>query len=254
MAELSLRERLQPALLDRLHDEERLLTIYEITTSRAELTRLGIEARALAEIIAARGLTLTRQQEGADPIRLVFSAPVGRVGPAQLKSMVLRPPGAPEGVALQSFCTVEARNVLNEALEGAERRYVSPRRLREYVCRDLTWLLNCASLDDTVDFTRYPYVRSSVLNYGLRSLAGRSVAGVDVQKTALAIEEAIRHFEPRLQKVQVTPDTEREGDGHRLGFRIEAELWGQPAPVQLTLRTYISTESGDVNVVDSGGR
>ena len=42
MAQLSLRERLQPALLDRLIDDERLLTCYEFSFQRAELKRLGI--------------------------------------------------------------------------------------------------------------------------------------------------------------------------------------------------------------------
>jgi len=48
MAELSLRERLQPALLDRLIDEERLLTIYALSFERARLVRLGIRNVRLA--------------------------------------------------------------------------------------------------------------------------------------------------------------------------------------------------------------
>ena len=47
MAQLSLRERLQPALFDRLIDEERLLTCYEFTFRRAELRRLGLAEREL---------------------------------------------------------------------------------------------------------------------------------------------------------------------------------------------------------------
>jgi predicted component of type VI protein secretion system len=39
---------------------------------------------------------------------------------------------------------------------------------------------------------------------------------------------------------------------HVLAFRIEAQLWGQPAPLQLVLRTRIDVDSGSVNVADAG--
>src|SRR5262245_15411817 len=116
MAQLSLRERLQPALLDRLIDDERLLTCYEFSFQRAELKRLGIPERDLAGILSAHGL---RAAEGAPPsdanvLRLLFTAPGGRVSLAQLKAVILKPPGKPQGVALQSFCEITARNVVND--------------------------------------------------------------------------------------------------------------------------------------------
>jgi predicted component of type VI protein secretion system len=39
-----------------------------------------------------------------------------------------------------------------------------------------------------------------------------------------------------------------------LAFRIEAQLWGQPAPQHLVLRTSIDIDSGDVSIADSGVR
>jgi type VI secretion system lysozyme-like protein len=258
MAELSLRERLQPALLDRLVDDERLLTIYEFTFERGDLSRLRIPDRDIAEIIAAQGLTPAGREgspvaeNSPDVLRLRFSAPVGRMGLSPLKELLLKPPGAPQGVKLESFCDIEAHNVLNDNAESAERRYVNMRRLREHVCRDLAVLLNSTNLEASVDLGALPYVQRSVVNYGIPSLAGQSVSSMNLQKTARAIEDAIRTFEPRLVKVRVTPDTDREvGDEHEISFRIDAELWGQPAPQQLVLRTHINTESGDVRVSDS---
>ena len=63
---------------------------------------------------------------------------------------------------------------LNTQLESPDRRAMSMRRLREAVLRDLGWLLNACGIDDVVDLERYPEVRRSVLNFGLRSLAGRA--------------------------------------------------------------------------------
>src|SRR5690554_5876326 len=111
MAELSLRERLQPALLDRLIDDERLLVLFDVRARRSELKRLGIAERDLLDILLAQGLqnARTKPAEDDDPavLRLQLVVPHGRVGPAQLKSLVLKPPAAPQGVALQSFCAIE---------------------------------------------------------------------------------------------------------------------------------------------------
>src|SRR5262245_12703614 len=152
MAQLSLRERLQPALLDRLIDDERLLTAYEFSFQRAELKRLGIPERDLAGILSAHGLRVVEGDEKAVPsdaniLRLLFTAPAGRVSLVQLKALILKPPGKPQGVALQSFCEIAARNVVNDTAESGDLRAVTTRRLREYVRRDLDALLNCANMD-----------------------------------------------------------------------------------------------------------
>ncbi|MDB6087516.1 MAG: hypothetical protein JWN85_300 [Gammaproteobacteria bacterium] len=262
MAELSLRERLQPTLLDRLVDDERLLTLYELTVARAELRRLGLSESEFAAIVAAQHLrpaggdgTPKTTDTAGETACWRFVAPSGRVSLALLKALVLKPPGAPQGIALQSFCNVEARNILNDTAESADRRYVSMRRLRECVYRDLASLLNSLSLDVSVDLTRYPHVQRSVLNYGMPSLAGVSAAAVDPAKTAADIEEAIKRFEPRLTSVHVSAETGRApGDGHKLSFRIDAELWCQPVPQHLVLRTRIDTESGAVTLAEAGAK
>jgi len=260
MADLSLRERLQPSLLDRLADDERLLTLFELATRGAELRRLGIAERDFSQILTAQGLRAADPEHAgpkpgpqADTLCWSRFAPAGHVSLAQLKGLLLKPAGAPQGVMLQSFCTVEARNVLNESVETAERRLVSMRRLREYVCRDLAALLNAMSLETSDDLTRYPEVQSSVLNFGMPSLAGTAVVSVDPLETAALIEQAINRFEPRLRKVRVTPEPARDrADGHALSFKIDAELWGQPAAQHLILRTRIDTDSGNVSVTEAG--
>src|SRR5690348_16483292 len=145
MAQLSLRERLQPALFDRLLDDERLLTVYELSFRRAELRRLGIAERELAGILIAQGLRLAEDAGAAtdDILRLSFTAPAGKVSLSHLKALVLKPPGlakdtaARSGVALQALCEIAARNVVNDSAETGELKAVSMRKLREYVCRDL---------------------------------------------------------------------------------------------------------------------
>jgi type VI secretion system protein ImpF len=85
------------------------------------------------------------------------------------------------------------------------------------------------------------------------SLAGRSARAADPQQIAATIEAAVRRFEPRLSALRVTAEMGEEGnETHVLAFRIEAQLWGQPVPQQLVLRTSIDIDSGDVSLADSG--
>jgi type VI secretion system protein ImpF len=260
MAELSLRERLQPLLLDRLVDDERVLTIFEVSVERRVLRRLGLAPAALAELVttlmATGGLTrLAAEDDEALPhVLLRFSAPNGRVSVPNLKALVLKPPGAPEGVELQAIGEITARNEMNVAVESGEDRRFSMGRLRECVCRDLATLLSSTSLDTAYDLTALPEVQRSVLNYGMPSLAGRSVKSLDLRQIARIVEDTIRNFEPRLTHVRVTPDTERDADEQEFHLRIDAELWSQPALQRLVLRTRISTESGQATVTDAGGR
>ncbi len=294
MGQLSLRERLQPALFDRLIDNERLLTCYEFAFQHDELRRLGISERELVGILTAQGLRVADPDSlaagashaggaadiagaagggphvsgstggsgmggggdasgGLNTFRLRLFAAGGLVSVSHLKSLVLKPPGNPKGVALQSFATITARNVVNSTAESGELKSVSMRRLRDYVCRDLAALLNCANLDAVADLNNHQLVQSSVLNFGMPSLAGRAARSADPQEIATAIELAIRRFEPRLSELRVTPEMGEEGnETHVLTFRIEAQLWGQVTPQQLVLRTSVEVDSGRVSLADSG--
>jgi type VI secretion system protein ImpF len=256
--ELSLRERLQPALFDRLIDDERLLTLYEVSVARAELQRLGLTERELVAILEGQGMQSSPGSESwhdEPTIRLRLTAGAGRLAPSQVKSLKLKPPGAPQGIELQQFCEITTSTVPNAAPETPEQRSVAVRRLRDFVCRDLAALLNCGSLDASVDLSNFPYVQRSVLNYGMPSLAGRMARSVEPRRIAETIATAIANFEPRLSRVRVTPELGEDGtETHVLAFRIEALLFGQPNPQQLVLRTSIDIDTGDVSIVDPGTR
>lgn len=254
MAELSLKERLQPALFDRLIDDDRYVTTFQISTRTAKLQELKLSAEQLLGMLRAQGL----KHDGADSkptdvetIRWRFSAGSVAPSPAQLKAFVIKPPGAPQGIELQAFCTIESRTSLNDQVDPGAKHMISMRRLRECVQRDLSWLLNTGNLAVVQDLSRYPLVARSVLNYGMPSLAGRMVTSVDVSVTAKRLQEAITTYEPRLSRVQVTPEVTKDSDEMTLSFKIDAELWGQPVAQHLVLRTSIDVDTGDVRISDA---
>jgi type VI secretion system protein ImpF len=148
-------------------------------------------------------------------------------------------------------------NEPDRKLESREARVLSPSRLRDCVRRDLGWLLNTTHLQATQNLSAYPLIKQSVLNYGMPDLAGRTSSGVDKPLLEQTIRQAILDFEPRLvaETLQVKLFIDKRQANHNaMSFDIEAELWAQPLPLRLFLRTAIDLESGVVDVADLGGK
>ncbi|MDX1654658.1 MAG: type VI secretion system baseplate subunit TssE [Candidatus Competibacteraceae bacterium] len=137
--------------------------------------------------------------------------------------------------------------------ESREHWVISPRRLREYVLRDLVWLLNTTHLAATDDLDDYPQVAHSVLNYGLPDLAGRSVSNMDLGSLERMLRQVILEFEPRILrhslKIRVLL-SEQEMSHNAVSFEIRGELWAQPVPLELYLRTELDLDNGDMRVAD----
>src|SRR5215813_10966396 len=64
----------------------------------------------------------------------------------------------------------------DKKVEPREARVLSKRRLRESVLRDLTWLFNATQLEAVNPLAKAPYVRKSVLNFGLPELSGNTAS------------------------------------------------------------------------------
>jgi type VI secretion system protein ImpF len=139
--------------------------------------------------------------------------------------------------------------------ESRDKRVLSPARLRECVRRDLTWLFNTTSLSVVEEMASSPEVLASVVNYGMPDLAGRTASSVDVRALEQIICKVIWDFEPRLIKSSVTVRIyadESKMNNNAMLFDIEAELWAQPLPLRLFLRTEIDLANGGVSVSDLG--
>jgi type VI secretion system protein ImpF len=140
--------------------------------------------------------------------------------------------------------------------ESREKRVISANRLRECVTRDISWLLNTVNLCADEELLPYPEVASSVLNFGIPDLTGSASVGVDANLLQRGIRAALVAFEPRLtaNTLQVTVSTDSSRmDGQSLVFNIESEMWAQPIPLNLYLKTEVDLETGTFRVSESFG-
>ena len=138
-----------------------------------------------------------------------------------------------------------------KATEARENRAASLQKLRDNVLRDLNWLFNATQ--SSIDFEDDPVLVGSVINFGMPALAGRPASQYDMTELSRALREVILRFEPRIVAHTLKVSGERNrGDTHNvLGFRIEGQLWSQPIPLEIFMRTEIDLESGLTSVVES---
>jgi len=139
-------------------------------------------------------------------------------------------------------------------VESRDRRVLSTARLRESVKRDLGWLLNSGNLEATEDLTDYPLAARSTLNYGIPDLAGHTASSADLREMERALRQAIWDFEPRILRdsLVVRAGTISEDSSHNvIAFEIEGELWAEPVPLHLLVRTEFDLEAGEARVVES---
>ena len=136
--------------------------------------------------------------------------------------------------------------------ESRTQRVISPQKYRRAVLRDLEWLFNTSAylaLEGLESFNLkdYPHAWRSVINYGTRQLTGLHAPDLDELREQLA--EALQFFEPRIIPRTMTISANME---HNLiAFEIHGELWANPVPEQLFIRTKVDIETGQCLLGDA---
>jgi type VI secretion system protein ImpF len=131
--------------------------------------------------------------------------------------------------------------------ESRDQRVVSLPRYREGVLRDLTWLLNTPCRPDLEHMQDYPEAARSVLNFGVPDLCGQTASGVSAEQIEQNVVRAIQFFEPRILRnsLSIRPAVEKEAMTHNAVFlEIRGQLWAQPAPEMLYVKTQVDLETG----------
>jgi len=163
----------------------------------------------------------------------------------------------------QTIDTVQANNQrikLQQQLDQARAKYnvlsasiSSLSKMDACVKRDLDWLLNARQYSPQEDLDDYPEIKQSVLNYGLPDLTGKTAAGLDLRNMERLLKNAILNFEPRIIRrtlnVRIMAD-ETLFSHNAITYEIEGELWSEPVPLHMHLRTEFELENGSVSVVD----
>jgi type VI secretion system protein ImpF len=133
--------------------------------------------------------------------------------------------------------------------ESRTQRVVSLQRYRQGVLRDLQWLFNASAhlaYEGNSSFTLedYPEAYRSVINFGTRHLFG--VMTPSMRELERQLTEALYIFEPRILRNSLKVRSRL--DGNQVALNVEAELWANPLPEQLHIKTMLDLETGHCTV------
>jgi type VI secretion system protein ImpF len=135
--------------------------------------------------------------------------------------------------------------------ESRDQRVVSLRRYRDALIRDLGMLLNSRNHPSHDVIYEFDEVSRSVLNYGIPDLCGVPVRNIRSAEVEAEIKRRIAYFEPRIAQeslsVRMTSRTDTEYV-RTISFEIEGEMWAQPLPDHLFVKTEVDLETGRYNL------
>ena len=138
----------------------------------------------------------------------------------------------------------------DQSRETRDTRVIDISRLREIIQRDLSWLLNTTNIASTFDTDAYPNVARSVLNYGLAVVSGEYSTKDRAELIRRSIQRAISQHEPRIidgtVDVRLSPD--ETGTDMMVAIEIRADMWAQPLPLELYLRSQVDVTTGEVHM------
>ena len=122
----------------------------------------------------------------------------------------------------------------------------------DLVVRDLILLLNSWEILPGSDHPYSQEILSSVVNYGVPNMSGRSTRPSILQEYQTAVRNAVLRFEPRLNPdslvVEVSALPPPVGSAE-FGLRIEGELLGLDTTRRFSFRSKVSASTGRVVLV-----
>jgi len=133
-------------------------------------------------------------------------------------------------------------------IESRAARVISTQVYRNGVLRDLTWLFSTSAhlpVEGTKPGTEFrigdfPEAERSVLNYGVRHLFG--LTAPDMGALEESLYNAIAVFEPRI--IKDTLGVRAYMLNQIVHFEISGDLWANPIPEKLFIKTQIDIEAG----------
>jgi type VI secretion system protein ImpF len=141
--------------------------------------------------------------------------------------------------------------------ESRDQRVISVQKLRACVLRDLGWLFNAVNLSSIQDLSNYPESEKSVINFGMPDLAGHTASSVEIHALERLLKQVILDYEPRLLRNSIRVKlkvSESRMNHNAMTFDIEADLWADPLPLHMYMKTEIDLEIGEVQVSEFSAR
>jgi type VI secretion system protein ImpF len=130
---------------------------------------------------------------------------------------------------------VDLRNEAGERVIAGRRmrarQVITEVVLRREVARDLDALLNTIAMSSSIDMADAPYVRKSILNFGIPDVTHRTIDEAGVNDIPSEIRAAIVNYEPRLAAASLQIERDQSVAELKVRFIVRADLTCDPVQV-----------------------
>lgn len=151
----------------------------------------------------------------------------------------------------------DATGVQNVVLDGEQlvadrgalrRRGAQESTLKQDLGVDLSALVDTVALESIEDLTGLPYIRKSILNFGIQDVASVTVGSNAEKLIGEQLKTALLAHEPRLRPESLSVSrTELEADSHqRTRYRVQAEMICKPLDIPVEFLAEVDAASGKV--------
>ena len=132
----------------------------------------------------------------------------------------------------------------------SQRVAVTEQTLRGEVARDLEMLMNCISMNSTIDLADFPAVRKSILNYGFPDISHRTIDELAASDLDAEIETVLKLYEPRLiaATLRVTRDRSVDVDELKIRYIVHSDLSCEPLNVPLQFIADVEITTGKIQI------
>jgi type VI secretion system protein ImpF len=150
---------------------------------------------------------------------------------------------------------VDGERVMSER-SSLRRRGADEALLKGDLGIDLGNLVDTIDLDSSVDLSDLPYVKRSILNYGLYDLNHLLLTNNSADEVVENLKRALLEHEPRLRAESlVIQRTKKDGDHvhQRIRFNVSAEMLCKPLDIPIEFVAEIDPSSAKVAVSRPAG-
>lgn len=144
----------------------------------------------------------------------------------------------------------EARGPLEAISRTAQRAPITESVLRHEVMRDLEALMNCVSIDSTMDLADFPAAKRSILNFGFPDLARQTIDDLEATGLEAEIKNVLCTYEPRLAAASLRIARDRRVDPIELRIRyiVHADLLCEPLNVPMEFVADVEVTTGKIHM------
>jgi type VI secretion system protein ImpF len=119
---------------------------------------------------------------------------------------------------------------------------------------DLSNLVGTIALESTEDLSGLPYMRKSIINFGIPDVASLTAGSEAEAAMAEQLQASIQCHETRLRRESVRVErTEDEADAEqRTRYRVRGEMAGKPLDLPVEFVAELEAATGKVSLTGTG--